>query len=138
MNGWCCSEITIYRGRDIWNWKKRNEGLNNHERIDSFSGDSFGFFDGFHLFEKEGSDDFGLDAAGAEDSAVGSGDGFLSFGESFIVVGSELCDAVDSFSAVAWVVWGVRAFALFSDVMNDDFGAGSSDFSDFVGCSVVA
>ena len=69
--------------------------------MDSFSGNSFGSFDCFHLFEKEGSDDFGLDAAGAEDSAVGSGDGFLSFGESFIVVWSQLCDAVDSFSAVA-------------------------------------
>ena len=76
------------------------KSLNNHIG-DSFSGDSFSFLDGFHLFEEEGSDDSGLDATGAKDSTVWSRDGFLSFRESFIVIGSKLCNTVDSFSAVA-------------------------------------
>ena len=52
--------------------------------------------------------------------------------------GSKLGDAVDSFSAVARVMGGVGAFSLFANVLNDDSRAGSSDFSNFVGGSVVA
>ena len=104
----------------------------------SFSGGLLSPLDGLDLLEQEGSYDAGLDAAAAEDSAVGSGDVLVLFSESFVVVGPELGNTVESLSALAAVVGGPGSVSSFGDVLDDYFGAGSPDLSDFVGLGVVA
>jgi hypothetical protein len=89
----------------------------------SFLGGLFGAFDGLDFLEEEGPDDSGLYASSAEDASVGSGDGFVFFGEAFVGVGTELSDAVDAFAAVAAVVGGSGSVSSFGDILNDDFGA---------------
>ena len=65
----------------------------------SFSGSLLGSFDGFDLLQKESSDDSGLDAFSAKDTSVGSRDLLVLLGQSLIVVGSELRNAVETVSA---------------------------------------
>ena len=77
-------------------------------------------FDGFNFFEEEGSDDSGLDASSAKDSAVRSGDFFIFFGYFFVGVGSELRDSVESVSAFTAVVRGARSVCSLLDVVDND------------------
>jgi hypothetical protein len=90
-------------------------GLNNGA---SFLGGLLGALDGLDLFEKESPDDSGLDTSSAKDSSIGSGDGFILFGESLVVIGAKLGDAVDSLSAVAAVMGGPGAMAALGDVVD--------------------
>ena len=92
-------------------------GLNNGT---SFLGGLLGALDGLDLLQQEGADDSGFHAAAAEDAAVGPGDGFVLLGEALVVVGSQLRDAVDAFSAVAAVVGGSGPVSSLLDVVHDD------------------
>ena len=60
------------------------------------------------------------------------------FGESFVVVGSELSNTVESLSALAAIFGGSGSVSSFGDVLDNDLRSGSSDLSDFVGLGVVA
>jgi hypothetical protein len=54
------------------------------------------------------------------------------------VVGSELRDSVDAFSAGAGILAGTRSTSSFLDVLDYHLGAGGAHFSDFVRLGVVA
>ena len=62
----------------------------------------------------------------------------MSLGEFFISERPKLGDSVDSFTAVAAVMWGSGAMGSLLHVLNDNSGSWSFDFSNFVRGSVVA
>lgn len=98
----------------------------------------FGSLDGLDLLNEEGSDDSALDASTAQHSSVGTRNVLVLLCESFVVVGSELGDAVKSLAAFAAIQWRTGSFSSFAGVLDNNSGSGSSDFSDFVGLGVVA
>lgn len=95
-------------------------------------------FDSFDFFQQEGSDNAGFDATSTEHSTIGSGDSFLSLGDFLISIRPELGDTVDSLSAVATIMGSARSMCSLLNVLHDDFGAGCSDFSNFIGLGIVA
>ena len=54
------------------------------------------------------------------------------------MIGSELSDTVESFSAFAAVEGRPGSVSSFAGVLDDNFGSWCSNFSDFVGLGVVA
>lgn len=86
----------------------------------SFPGCLFGSLDGLDFLEEEGANDSGLDASSAENSSVWPGDGLVLLGQSLIVVGPELSNAVDSLAAVAAIMRGARAVSSLGDVLHNN------------------
>ena len=104
----------------------------------SLLGGLLGSFDGFDFLEEEGSDDSGLDASSAKNTSVGSRDVLVLLGQSLIVVGSELGDAIETAAAFAGVIGRSRSVSSLLDVLDNDSRSGCSDLSDSVGKGVVA
>ena len=85
----------------------------------SLLGNLLGTLDGLDLLEQESPDDSGLDASSAEDSSVWPGDRLILLGESLVVIGAQLGDAVDSLAAVAAVMRSSGAVAALGNVLDE-------------------
>ena len=59
-------------------------------------------------------------------------------GQSLVVVGPELGDAVEPLAALAAIGGVLGSVSSLADILDDNLGSRSPDFSDLVGLSVIA
>lgn len=104
----------------------------------SFLGGLLGSLDGLDFLQQEGTDYSALNATTAKYSSVRPGDSLVFLGETLVVVGSELGDAVEALSAFAAVVGRAGSVSSLLNVLHDNSGTGSADLPDLIGGSVVA
>ncbi len=95
-------------------------------------------FDCLDFLQEEGSNYSALDTFSAKSTSIRSRHTLVFFSKTLVVIWPKLCNTVDSLPTFTTVIGGAWPVPSFLNILDNNFGAGSPDFSDFIAGGVVA